>query len=86
MDHARRAGRHCDVGSWGEGYDQGYEAGQEDGHLEGIEAYQRFLLGALRYVREDIRLELRHDMASPIEVLAHITALVEARYPEEGEP
>ena len=67
------------------GYDAGKRAGYNDGHTdgaqEGEEAFQAWLLEELALLVQDIHLHLRHDLATPLDVLAAVTALVEESTP-----
>jgi hypothetical protein len=66
---------------WDLGYHRGYTAGRGDGCREGEEAFQAWLLKELTYLAADINLELRHDVSTPLQVLAAVREIV-----AEGQP
>jgi hypothetical protein len=66
---------------WDLGYSRGYDDALEDGRWQGEEAFQAWLLAELRDLADDVRLNLRSDATTPLEILTVIMALV-----EEGQP
>ena len=65
--------------SWHEGYTRGYSDGRMAGEQLGEQALRDQLLSQLALVGCDLRLQLRHDMDTPIEVLHAIALLVQDR-------
>ena len=63
------------------GYSRGYEEAHEDGLAEGAEAFQGWLLAELRDLAQDVRLNLRSDTTTPLEVLTVIMEIVQAGKP-----
>jgi hypothetical protein len=59
------------------GYSLGYDAGHTDGWNEGVDDFQEWLLEELRCLAADITLELRHDVSTPLQVLAAVREIVE---------
>jgi hypothetical protein len=66
---------------WNLAYGQGYAEGCDDGRAAGEGAFRDWLLGALELLADDLRLRLRHDLETPMDVLAEIRALVEEGMP-----
>jgi len=62
-----------------EEYTRGYSDGHRAGEQLGEQALRDRLLSQLAMVGCDLRLQLRHDMGTPIEVLHAIELLVQDR-------
>jgi hypothetical protein len=71
--------------AYAKGEDAGYDEGYSDGHEFGEGQFQEWLKGELATLANDLRLHLRHDLATPLDVVAEILALVEAGIPVEAE-
>jgi hypothetical protein len=65
-----------DLPSWREGFARGYEEGRLDGAYLATEALRAELVEHLRQVAYDVRLGLRHDLATPLAVVAALAAEV----------
>jgi hypothetical protein len=63
------------------GYSRGYEEAYQDGVKDGEEVFQTWLRAELWYLVQDIRLGLRHDVSTPLDVLAVVIALA-----QDGKP
>ena len=68
-----------DAPSWREGFARGYEEGRVDGEHLATQALRADLLQHLQQVVCDVRLGLRHDLATPLDVLHVVEGLIEDR-------
>jgi hypothetical protein len=68
-----------DLPSWQDGYGRGYEEGRLDGEHLAEKALRADLLFRLATMADDLRLGLRHDLETPLEVLHQVARLVEKR-------
>jgi hypothetical protein len=64
--------------SWQDGYARGYVDGRSDGEHLREQALRAQVAQHLRTLECDLRLRLRHDLDTPLEVLQTIARLVEA--------
>ena len=69
---------------WNLGYSRGYGEGRLDGLMEGGEDFQSWLLEELATLAQDVRLGLRSDLATPLQVLAQVIELVKEGQPVEA--
>ena len=58
-----------DLPSWQDGFTRGYQDGRIDGEHLAAKALRADLLQHLRAMVSDVRLGLRHDLATPLDVL-----------------
>ena len=84
MDAERAANAHevhpfVDLPSWREGFARGYEEGRIDGEHLAKKALRTELLHQLQSMVCDVRLGLRHDLATPLAVLHAVAWLIEDR-------